>query len=1099
MSQVPFKSKRWAKAMLALLLVSAPFQWVHAQITLNSSKTQLRTIIQKIKQQTKYEFFLDDRLASTTVPAIKVNNASIQEVLSRLLAGKDVTYRIEDDVVYLKRKEDREQATPKPQQPKGKATARKVSGTIRDEHGEPLIGATVSVVGTNQKAITDIDGNYVITTDSSNPVLLVSYIGYQDKELRVSGDNADLTLLPDAKSLNEVVVTALGIKREQKALSYNVQQVKGDELTKVKSTNFMNSLSGKVAGVTINASSAGAGGATKVVMRGPKSISQSNAALYVVDGVPINNTSSGSVDGGVYSAQPGSEGIADINPDDIESISVLSGPAAAALYGSAAAQGVIMITTKKGAEGKVKVTISNSSQFSNPFVMPEFQNEYVNAPGSILSWGNKEKSAFGDYNPKDFFNTGTNIQNNVSLTTGSKNSQLYLSLGTTNAKGIIPNNAYNRYNVMVRNVTKTLNDKLTLDFNFQYVRENDRNLMAQGQYFNPLTSVYLFPRGESFDAIRTYELYDDTRGIYTQNWNLGDALHMQNPYWVAYRMPRTNRKNRYMVNASAKYQVFDWLDVTARMRWDDAMAKQEDKRYASTIDLFAHSKYGFYSYDKINDRSLYGDLMANINKRWTDWTLSANLGASLSRYKYDATGYQGGLKAPSNIFTPNAIDYGSVTNDNRPIYSYSQHNINSLFANVEMGWRSLLYLTVTGRNDWDSALEGTAQTSFFYPSVGLSGVISEMVKLPAFIDYLKVRGSWASVGSAIPANISSKNRYEYNPASGTYSSVTYKFPDKFYPERTNSWEAGLSARLFNSAVTLDLTFYQSNTTKQTFLLDITSAGGYNKEYVQTGNVRNRGIELSLGYNKSWGEFSWNPTLTYSMNRNKIIKLFDDPDRVLSMGGLSGCEIILKKGGTMGDVYTTTDFQRDADGNIAVNDGKVVQRTLDNPLYRGSVLPKGNLGFSNEFRYKGLNLGFLISARFGGIVMSQTQAIMDAYGVSKRSAEVRDNGGVAVNRGLISAENYYTIVGGESPIWSEYIYSATNARLQEAHLSYTFPKKWLGDVSLTVGLVAHNLLMIYNKAPFDPESVASTGTYYQGFDYFMQPSLRSWGFNVNLQF
>ncbi len=1099
MSQVPFKSKRWAKAMLALLLVSAPFQWVHAQITLNSSKTQLRTIIQKIKQQTKYEFFLDDRLASTTVPAIKVNNASIQEVLSRLLAGKDVTYRIEDDVVYLKRKEDREQATPKPQQPKGKATARKVSGTIRDEHGEPLIGATVSVVGTNQKAITDIDGNYVITTDSSNPVLLVSYIGYQDKELRVSGDNADLTLLPDAKSLNEVVVTALGIKREQKALSYNVQQVKGDELTKVKSTNFMNSLSGKVAGVTINASSAGAGGATKVVMRGPKSISQSNAALYVVDGVPINNTSSGSVDGGVYSAQPGSEGIADINPDDIESISVLSGPAAAALYGSAAAQGVIMITTKKGAEGKVKVTVSNSSQFSNPFVMPEFQNEYVNAPGSILSWGNKEKSAFGDYHPKDFFNTGTNIQNNVSLTTGSKNSQLYLSLGTTNAKGIIPNNAYNRYNVMVRNVTKTLNDKLTLDFNFQYVRENDRNLMAQGQYFNPLTSVYLFPRGESFDAIRTYELYDDTRGIYTQNWNLGDALHMQNPYWVAYRMPRTNRKNRYMVNASAKYQIFDWLDVTARMRWDDAMAKQEDKRYASTIDLFAHSKYGFYSYDKINDRSLYGDLMANINKRWTDWTLSANLGASLSRYKYDATGYQGGLKAPSNIFTPNAIDYGSVTNDNRPIYSYSQHNINSLFANVEMGWRSMLYLTVTGRNDWDSALEGTAQTSFFYPSVGLSGVISEMVKLPAFIDYLKVRGSWASVGSAIPANISSKNRYEYNPASGTYSSVTYKFPDKFYPERTNSWEAGLSARLFDSAVTLDLTFYQSNTTKQTFLLDITSAGGYNKEYVQTGNVRNRGIELSLGYNKSWGEFSWNPTLTYSMNRNKIIKLFDDPDRVLSMGGLSGCEIILKKGGTMGDVYTTTDFQRDADGNIAVNDGKVVQRTLDNPLYRGSVLPKGNLGFSNEFRYKGLNLGFLISARFGGIVMSQTQAIMDAYGVSKRSAEVRGNGGVAVNRGLISAENYYTIVGGESPIWSEYIYSATNARLQEAHLSYTFPKKWLGDVSLTVGLVAHNLLMIYNKAPFDPESVASTGTYYQGFDYFMQPSLRSWGFNVNLQF
>ena len=297
--------------------------------------------------------------------------------------------------------------------------------------------------------------------------------------------------------------------------------------------------------------------------------------------------------------------------------------------------------------------------------------------------------------------------------------------------------------------------------------------------------------------------------------------------------------------------------------------------------------------------------------------------------------------------------------------------------------------------------------------------------------------------------------------------MTYKFPDKFYPERTNSWEGGISARLFNNTVTFDLTFYQSNTTKQTFLLDITSAGGYNKEYVQTGNVRNRGIELSVGFNKTWGEFTWNPTLTYSMNRNKIVKLFDDPDRVLSMGGLPGCEIILKKGGTMGDVYTTTDFLRDADGNIAVNDGKVAQRTLDNPTYRGSVLPKGNLGFSNEFSYKGFNLGFLISARFGGIVMSQTQAIMDAYGVSKSSAEVRDNGGVAVNRGIVSAENYYSVVGGENPIWSEYIYSATNARLQEAHLNYTFPKKWLGNLRLTVGVVAHNLLMIYNKAPFDP--------------------------------
>lgn len=978
------------------------------------------------------------------------------------------------------------------------ADDRTVTGTVTDEHGEPVIGATVTVKGRKTATVTDVDGRFTIKVPQG-ATLVVSYIGYEDREVTPTGQQTNITIHPSEKQLDEVVVTALGIRRSEKALSYNVQKVGGEQLTNVKNTNFMNSLAGKVAGVNINASSAGVGGATKVVMRGPKSITQSNAALYVVDGVPINNRSEGGVSSSKFADQPGSEGIADLNPDDIESINVLSGPAAAALYGSAAAQGVIMITTKKGEEGRVKVSISNSTQFSNPFVMPEFQNSYVNAPGSTMSWGNKEESVYGKFDPKDFFNTGTNIQNNVSVSTGSKTNQLYISLGSTNAKGIIPNNSYNRYNATVRNVTKMLKDKLTVDFAFNYVREADKNLMAQGQYFNPLVPLYLFPRGENFDAIRTFEVYDQARDIYVQNWNYGDAYNMQNPYWVAKRMNRTNSKNRYMINASVKYQVLDWLDLTGRVRWDEANTLQENKRYASTIDIFAHSKYGYYAYDKLTDKSLYADFMANINKSFEQFSFSANIGTSMQRNEMDTRGYRGGLKAPSNIFTPNAIDYTQGTNDNRPVYETSAHRVNSVFANVELGWRSMLYLTLTARNDWDSALEGTARTSFFYPSVGLSAVISEMVKLPQQINYLKARVSWASVGSAIPANISSRARYEYNPRTQTYASVTYKFPDKFYPERTNSWEAGLTARLFNNKVNLDFTVYQSNTMKQTFLLPITSAGGYNSEYIQTGNVRNRGIELSLGYNGTFGAFTWNPTVTYSMNQNKIIKLFDDPQRTLSMGGMDGIDVILKKGGTMGDIYTLTDFQRDADGNIAISNGKPSVVTLTNPRYQGSVLPKGNLGFSNEFGYKGFNLGFLITARFGGVVASQTQAILDSYGVSKRSADVRDAGGVMVNRGVITAQDYFSVVAGGNPIWEEYIYSATNARLQEAHLSYTFPKKWLGNMELTLGLVAHNLFMIYNKAPFDPEAVASTGTYYQGFDFFMQPSLRSMGFNVNLKF
>lgn len=976
---------------------------------------------------------------------------------------------------------------------------RTVSGTVLDEFGQPVIGATVSVIGTNIWTVTDIDGKFQLSVPGG-AVLSISYLGYVEQQLQDAGLDMIVNLVPDDRLLEESVVTALGIKRSEKALSYNVQQIDSEKLTTVKSANFMNSLAGKVAGVNINASSAGVGGATKVVMRGPKSVSQSNQALYVIDGVPISNRNNGET-GSIYSKQPGGEGISDLNPDDIESISVLSGPAAAALYGSAAAQGVIMITTKKGKEGRVSVTVSNSTQFSNPLMMPQFQNEYANRPGEVKSWGDKGASIYSGYNPAEFYRTGANIQNNVALTVGNGKNQTYASAGTTNANGILPNNDYQRYNFTFRNSTSFLDDKLTLDFGFNYIKQSDKNLTAQGQYFNPLVPLYLFPRGESFDAIRTYELYDQSRGIYVQNWNYGDALQMQNPYWVTNRMVRTNNRDRYMVNASLKYDVLDWLNVVGRIRYDKTMNKYEDKRYASTIDLFAHSKYGFYEYSNSVDQNLYGDLMANINKTLGDFTIGANLGASMSRTGFIQEGFQGGLKAPSNLFTPNAIDYGSPTNDNRPIYEHNKHYINSLFGNVEIGWRSMLYLTLTGRNDWDSALDGTTHESFFYPSVGLSAVISQMAKMPEFINYLKVRGSWASVGSAIAANITSPWRYEYNPANQTYSAVTYKFPETFYPERTDSWEAGLTGRFFNSNLSVDFTFYQSNTSKQTLLRDIPVAEGFNKEYVQTGNIRNRGIELSVGYGNQWGDFSWDSNITYSMNRNRIIELMEDkPDEVIRQGGLNGAEIILKKGGTMGDVYSFTDFKRDLNGEIALDaSGNVIRETLDNPRYMGSVLPKGNMGFSNEFGWKGLSFGFLFSARFGGIVMSQTQAILDEYGVSKQSADVRDAGGIPVNLGTVPAEKYYSVVGGNNPIWSEYTYSGTNVRLQEAHISYTIPRSVLKVMDLTLGITANNLLLLYCKAPFDPESVGSTGTYYQGFDYFMQPSLRSYGFNVKITF
>lgn len=896
-----------------------------------------------------------------------------------------------------------------------------------------------------------------------------------------------------------------GIKRSQKALSYNVQEIKNNELTTVKDANFINSLSGKVAGVNINASATGTGGATRVVMRGTKSISSNNNALYVIDGVPLFNINGGVISEGEYSSQPGGEGISDINPEDIESMSVLSGPAAAALYGSNAAQGVIMITTKKGQEGKVKLIYTNNTTFTSPFIMPEFQNTYANRPGEYMSWGDKMEQPTS-FDPKDFFNTGSNVQNNISISFGTAKSQSYFSTATTNAKGIIPNNSYNRYNFNFRNVTKLLNDKLTFDVSASYVKQNNKNPMAQGEYWNPLIDVYLFPRGENFDDVRLYERWDEGRQLFVQHWPWGTR---QNPYWIANRNVRTTNKERYMMGVSLKYNITSWMNVAGRIRIDNANSDSEDKRYASTEGLFSGPK-GYYSGSKANTKQTYGDILLNINKSIEDFSISANVGGSGSYVGDSSWGLRGALKDIPNLFTYYNIDL-KEGRDSYPIQSGWEECTLSLFASTELGWKNMFYLTVTGRNDWSSALVDTEQSSFFYPSVGLSAILTEMFKLPEVISYLKIRGSWASVGSAIPRGLS-QPRYKWAPATGKWATNTYRPLGKLYPERTNSWEAGLTSKFFNNRINLDVTWYKSNTKNQTFNIPISASSGYSSMYIQSGNVQNWGMEFSLGLNNTFGHFNWNSTITYSFNNNKVVELLDnyyDPltneNYSLKEFGASGVGSIsnrLTKGGTMGDIYVDKDLKRDQEGNIWIdpNTKNVVLVNLPKPKKVGSVLPKSNLGFRNDFSYKKLNLGFLLTARFGGEVVSITQAMLDEYGVSQTSADVREQGGIPVNRGKIEAEGYYSVTGGKNGLLSNYIYSATNVRLQEAHIGYTLPNKWFNDkLNVSCSLIGRNLLMLYKRAPFDPEVTASTGTYYQGIDMYMQPSLRSYGFSVKVEF
>ena len=1057
------------------------------------TRTTVDEVMNYIEEHSDYTFLYNDKTVDRT-RRVSVDNAAgdIRAILDAVFAGTDVRYDIRDNQIILSEKRSQKQA--------GRDDM--IAGRVTDQNGVPLVGVSILVKGSARGTTTDVSGRFVLRIEPGD-VLVASYLGYESVEVAAdSRTGVEIRMQESSKALDAVVVTALGIKRSEKALSYNVQGVKGEDMNIVKDANFMNSLAGKVAGVSINASAGGVGGATRVVMRGTKSISGNNNALYVIDGVPILNVTGGSVDSEYGLA--GGEGISDINPEDIESVNVLTGPSAAALYGSAAANGVVLINTRKGSAGKPKITVSNNTTFSSPFMMPEFQNTYGNKIGIYASWGEKLAKP-SSFDPADFFNTGALVQNNVSLSTGNDRHQTYISAGTTNGTGILPNHEYSRYNFTFRSVTKLWRDRLTLDYGGSYIIQRNQNMSAQGKYFNPLTAVYTFPRGEDFSTVQAYERFDTGRNMFLQYWPWGDqAMNMQNPYWVQYRNMRTNKRDRYMLNLNAKYQVNDWLDIAGRVRIDNTVGENEKKYWASTIQLFA-GENGSYFANKQHVKLFYGDVIANVDKRLgKDFTLAANVGASWSRERSDLVGGGGKLDI-ANFFTLN-----NIIKEYRTLEQNRKHSMLtvSAFANLELGWRSMLYLTATARNDWASSQSGTEQLSFFYPSVGLSAVVTEMVRLPRWISFLKLRGSYAEVGSPLPQYLSSAT-YQFNSSTGYYETYTRFVPDKLYPEMTRSWEVGMDLRLWQERLTLDITYYKSNTNKQTFQIPISGSSGYSSMVVQSGCVQNKGVEAVLGVKLRSGDFSYNASFAYTLNRNKIksmVPYYTTLDgQVGSLNQITKSNIdggaasfLLREGGTMGDLWTKNVIKKDEDGNYLVNaGGKLEIAALSQKV--GSVLPKYTLSMNNDFRYKGFRAGFQLHARVGGKVLSATQAYLDGYGVSKASAAARDNGGVPVNQGKVDAETWYTTIG-TGKVYSHYIYNATNIRLQEASIGYTLPKRWFRDVcSIDISLVGRNLWLIYCKAPFDPESASSTDTYYQGIDFFMQPSLRSYGFSVKLNF
>ena len=1083
---------------LVVLQLSAENSYAQRmRIAISMSNVSVEQVLNKIEETSDYVFlYNDETIQKSRIVSVRSKSGKITDILDDIFKGTDISYTVIDKQIILSKSNKVNQT----------AKAIQIKGTVKDALGEPLIGVSVLVKGTSNGTVTDLDGRFSLNV-SVGDILEFSYVGYAAQSVTVKNATPlDIVLSEDAQALDEVVVTALGIKREAKALTYNVQEIKAAGITKVKDANFVNSLSGKIAGVTINQSSSGTGGSSRVVMRGTKSLFGENNALYVLDGIPMQGLRTKQSDNFYESVEVADgDGISNINPEDIESMSVLTGASAAALYGNRGANGVILITTKKGAIGKPRISYSNSTSFSRPFVTPEFQNTYGRKEGEFKSWGDKlEKPS--TYNPLDFFQTGFNTMNSIAVSTGTETNQTHISFGAVNSEGIIDNNKYNRYNFTFRNSWDIVKNVLSMDMGLFYIKQNNQNSNGQGMYYNPLVPIYLFPPSDDINKYAVYERYDADRNFKTQYWPYGNqGLGMQNPYWIINRNMFNTDRDRYIISLQMKWNITNWLNIIGRARIDNAYTDFERKQYASTDGLFAKSQ-GNYMNQEDKNTSTYLDFLVNVDKKFGEnYHLLVNLGGSFYDEKYKSDTFEGNLVGVPNFFHPSNIPSTESNYNKSELHTQTQ----SIYGKAEIGYRNFLYADVTGRIDWFSTLVGTSKEYVCYPSAGLSVILSEILPLPEkIISFWKIRGSYAQVGNPPSAYLPYATVALEN---GNATSANFTPASHLKPEMTKAFEFGMDLRLFQNKLNIAATYYNSNTYNQLFKYELPPSTGYAFAYENAGKVNNWGIELSVGFNQDLGPVQWNSNLIYSMNRNEIKELLPEyvTDRTTGMTVKSPTEfsvatadsyrMILKKGGSMSDIYATK-LKQDLHGNILITNGGVSAE--ENTFIKvGSAAPKYNLGFRNSFSWKGLELDFLIDARVGGEVISATQALMDQFGVSQQTADARDNKGVVVNKGKLDAEQYYgTVASGKTGLLAHYVYSATNVRLREMSLSYMLPSKWFGEkLNISLSLTGHNLLMFYNKAPFDPELTANTGTYYQGFDYFMPPSLRSFGFGVKVNF
>jgi len=994
------------------------------------------------------------------------------------------------------------------------AQSNQVKGTVVDAKTKtPLVGATIKVLGTSTASSTDSKGTFQINVDDKNRVLNISTVGYENKTVTLGPGETTVTVSLDEQTqqLESVVVTALGISRAQKSLTYSTQQVNGDELNKVKSTNLANNLNGKVAGVNIASSSSGPGGSAKVVLRGNKSASGNNQVLYVVDGVPINNQTLATQPGNIFGGdRDGGDPISLINPEDVENISVLKGASAAALYGSQAANGVILITTKSGKQGRTVVNFSSSAQIEQPVSLPKFQNQYgqgtagKNDNTSISSWGGKTDGSNYD-NTGQFFRTGSNFTNSLTLSGGNEKNQTYFSYANTLAKGILPENDLMRHNFNLKESAKFFDDKLTVEGSANYITQKLDNAPTSGFYYNPIVGLYLLPRNLDIANYKQFETFNSSRNLYDQNWHtlVDDQTTQQNPWWVVNRNPNSSKRNRLLLNGSAKYQIAPWISVQARGSVDRTSEVWDRKAYAGTQGILARPNGG-YNYTNTTITQQYGDLIANMNFQVNDkFQITGLVGTSITDWKTEGVNYTSGT---AGLEYPNQFIIQNSKTPTPTGLSNNRRQLQSVFASTNLSYDQWLYLDLTARNDWSSTLAFTDTKSFFYPSVGLGVVLNDKLNMPEFINMAKVRGSYAIVGNDLPPYTTLLTN-----SLGPYAVLTLNdisFLKSLKPEKTHSLEIGTEWRMWNNRLNVDVTYYKTNTKNQFFKIAANQASLYNQYAINAGDIQNQGVEalVSLDAIKN-DNFTWNTSLNFTYNKNKIVKLDDRVSEFALTGdGLFGNYASkFKVGGSFGDIYGL-DFVKDDQGRILVDAAGKPQTT---PQYvkLGNSNPIWQMGWNNNFSYKNFNLSFLIDGKFDYEVMSITQALLDGYGVSKATGDARANGHVAIN-GITSAgaavtsvdpQAWYESTGGMSPVSSQYIYDGTVVRLRELTVGYDFNIKDSFFKKLRVNAVGRNLFYITKKAPFDPEVTMSTGNSLSGVDIFMMPATRNYGLTLNATF